>query len=120
MECRRGHVLGYLKFFLQCIIDQCNSYIFKLERIKKIYKEDMKTIEAIRGNSVYRIMPVIMKQIVFTKKEVQELSGVSTNVVANILKKLVELEVIIPDSSVVKKGYRYQKIYEVFVGRNNF
>ena len=76
----------------------------------------MKTIEVIKGNSVYRIMPVIMKQIVFTKKEVQELSGVSTNVVSKIIDQLVELRIIVPDSSVVKKGYRYQRIYEVFVG----
>ena len=116
MECRRGNVAGYIKFFLQCIVDQCNAYIYKLERIKEIYKEDMKTIELIKGNSVYRIMPVIMKQIVFTKKEVQELSGVSTNVVSKIINQLVDLKVIEPDSTMVKKGYRYQKIYEVFVG----
>ncbi len=119
MECRRGNVAGYIKFFLQCVIDQCNAYIYKLERIKEIYKEDMKTIEAIKGNSVYRIMPVIMKQIVFTKKEVQEMSGVSINVVSKIINQLVELKVIVPDASVVKKGYRYQKIYEVFVGAND-
>ena len=41
MECRRGNVAGYIKFFLQCVIDQCNSYTNKLERIKVIYKEDM-------------------------------------------------------------------------------
>ena len=79
----------------------------------------MKTIEVIKGNSVYRIMPVIMKQIVFTKKEVQEMSGVSINVVSKIINQLVELKVIVPDASVVKKGYRYQKIYEVFVGAND-
>ena len=120
MECRRGNVAGYIKFFLQCVIDQCNAYIYKLEKIKEICKEDMKAIEVIKGNSVYRIMPVIMKQIVFTKKEVQELSGVSVNVVSNVIKQLVDLNVIIPDSSIVKKGYRYQKIYEVFVGSKNF
>ena len=120
MECRRGNVSGYIKFFLQCIIDQCNAYIYKLDRIKEIYKEDMKTIEAIKGNSVYKIMPVIMKQIVFTKKEIQELSGVSPNVVSKIINQLVDLNVIIPDSTKMKKGYRYQKIYEVFVGTREF
>lgn len=45
---------------------------YKIEKIKQIYKDDMKKIEEIKGNSVYRIMPVIMKQIVFTKSEVQE------------------------------------------------
>lgn len=116
MECRKGNVTGYIKFFLQCVIDQCNSYINKIERIKKIYREDMEKIKVIKGNSVYRIMPVIMKQIVFTKKEVQEMSGVSVNVVSNIISQLVDLKIIIPDSAIVKKGYRYQKIYEVFVG----
>ncbi len=76
----------------------------------------MKKIEAIKGNSVYKIMPVLMKQIVFTKKEVQVLSGVSASSTSKILKQLVELDIIKPDSTVMKKGYRYQKIYEVFVG----
>ena len=109
---------GYIKFFLQCTIDQCNAYIYKLEKVKQIYKEDMKKIESIKGNSVYRIMPVIMKQIVFTKKEVEEMSGVSKNVVNRIVNQLVELEVIVPDSSIIKKGFRYQRIYDVFVGKN--
>lgn len=120
MECRRGNVAGYIKFFLQCVIDQCNSYINKIERIKEIYKEDMETIKVIKGNSIYRIMPIIMKQIVFTKKEVQEMSGVSVNVVSNIINQLLNLKVIVPDSTIIKKGYRYQKIYEVFVGTRDF
>ncbi len=120
MECRRGNVAGYIKFFLQCVIEQCNNYIYKIERIKSIYREDMKTIEAIKGSSIYRIMPVIMKQIVFTKKEVQDLSGVSVNTVSNIIDQLVNLKIIIPDSSVVKKGYRYQRIYETFVGSKEY
>lgn len=117
MECRRGNVAGYIKFFQQCVIDQCNAYIYKIEKIKEIYREDMKTIEAIKGNSVYRIMPVIMKQIVFTKKEVQDLSGVSINVVSNVINQLADLKIIVPDKTVMKKGYRYQRIYEVFMGR---
>ena len=118
MEFRRGNVAGYIKFFLQCVIDQCNNYIYKIERIKEIYREDMETIKAIKGNSVYRIMPVIMKQIVFTKKEVQEDSGVSINVVSNIINQLVEHGILVSDSTVIKKGYRYQRIYDIFVGRN--
>lgn len=116
MESRKGNLAGFIKFFLQCVIDQCTVYINKLNRIKEIYKEDMKKIEVFRGNSVYKIMPVIMRQIVFTKKEVQDESGVSVNVVSNIINKLVEMGIIIKDSTVVKKGYRYESIYRVFVG----
>lgn len=120
MESRRGNVSGFIKFFLQCVIDQCSSYIYKIGKVKEIYREDMKKIEVIKGNSVYRIMPVIMQQIVFTKKEVQEESGVSYNVVSNIINQLVDLGIIILDSTAVKKGYRYQRIYDVFVGVKEF
>ena len=116
MDCRQGNIIKYLKFFLQCVIDQCNSYIYKINRIKEVYKDDMEIIKVIKGNSIYRIMPVIMKQIVFTKKEIQELSGVSVNVVSNIINQLVELNVIIPDNRFIKKGYCYKKIYDIFVG----
>ena len=116
MECRKGNVVKYIKFFLQCVIDQCNSYIYKINRIKEVYKEDMEKIKVIRGNSVYRIMPVIMKQIVFTKKEVQDLSGLSVNVVSSIINQLVELNILVPDTKVIKKGYCYKKIYDIFLG----
>lgn len=119
MESRRGNITGFIKFFLQCVIDQCNSYINKINRIKEIYREDMKAIECIKGNAVYRIMPVIMRQIVFTKKEVENESGVSVNSVSKIINKLVDMQILIKDSSVIKRGYRYQRIYDVFVDRNN-
>ncbi len=121
MDMRRGNIVAYIKFFLQCTIDQCSSYIYKLERLKKIYKEDMETIKAIKGNSVYKIMPVVSKQIVFTKKEIQDYSGVSVNVVSRVIDQLVDLGILVKDSSVMKKGYRYQRIYDVFVnsGMNN-
>ena len=116
MESRRGNMAGFIKFFLQCTIDQCSSYIYKIGRIKEIYREDMQKIKSIRGNSVYRIMPVLMRQIVFTKKEVAEESGVSLNSVAKIFTELVDMGIIVPDTTVIKKGFRYQRIYEVFVG----
>ena len=61
-----------------------------------------------------------MRQIVFTKKEVQDESGVSVNVVSNIINQLVEMEILVKDSIVIKKGYRYQRIYDVFVGNREY
>lgn len=116
MEFRKGNTISYIKFFLQCVGDQCNAYIHRIEQIKSIYIEDMELIRQIKGNSIYRIMPVIMRQIVFTKKEVQEASGVSVNIVSNIINRLVALGILIPDSTKMKKGYRYKRIYDVFVG----
>ena len=118
-ESRKGNMLGFIKFFLQCIIEQCNNYISKIGKIKKIYNNDMNRIKEIKGNSVYRIMPIIMKQIVFTKQEVEECSGISRNAVSNIINQLVKINILVKDSIYAKKGYRYSEIYDVFVGKDN-
>jgi len=117
-ESRKGNILGFIKFFLQCIIEQCNNYIFKINRIKQIYKEDMEKIKTLKGNSVYRVMPIIMKQVVFTKREVELESGVSRNIVSNLINKLVEMNIVEEDLSHVKKMYKYKAMYNVFVGKD--
>ena len=117
-ESRKGNMLGFIKFFLQCIIEQCNNYIFKINKIKKIYNNDMQKLKEIKGNSVYRIMPILMRQIVFTKKEVELESGVSRNAVSKIIDKLVNLNILEKDTSHVKVVYKYKDIYNVFVGND--
>lgn len=77
----------------------------------------MKTIEQVHSGMVYKVMPVIMSQIVFTKKEIEDLTGVSKATVLRIINRLEELEVITKDDSVMKKGYKYKKIYDLFVGK---
>lgn len=116
-DSRKGNMIGFIKFFLQCVIEQCNNYIFKINKIKQIYKTDMEKVKSIKGNSVYRIMPVILKQVVFTKKEVEMESGVSRNVVSNVISKLVELNIVDEENSFNKKTYKYKNIYNVFVGK---
>ncbi len=117
-ESRNGNLLGFIKFFLQCIIEQCNNYIAKINRIQKIYEKDMKLIESINSNAIYRIMPAIMHQIVFTKKEIEDESGASRNTVSTLIDKLEEIGIIVKDSTYAKLGYRYNEIYNVFVGKN--
>ena len=117
-ESRNGNMLGFIKFFLQCIIEQCNNYIAKINRIQKIYEKDMKLIETLNSNAIYRIMPAIMHQIVFTKKEIEDESGVSRNTVSTLIDKLEEIGILVTDSTYAKLGYRYNEIYNVFVGRN--
>ncbi len=115
-ESRKGNMLGFIKFFLQCVIEQCNSYIYKIEKIKQIYKDDMALVSEIQGASIYKIMPVIMKMVVFTKKEVREASGVSENVTGNLINKLVDMGIVVKDDTINKRGFKYKKIYNVFVG----
>ena len=117
-EGRNGNILGFIKFFLQCIIEQCNNYIAKIKRIQKIYEKDMKAVEKLNSNAVYRIMPAIMHQIVFTKKEIEDESGASRNTVSTLIDKLEEMGIIVADSAHTKLGYRYNEIYNVFVGKD--
>ena len=63
-------MIGFIKFFLQCIIEQCNNYIAKINRIKQIYIKDMEKLKILNSNAVYIIMPALMRHIVFTKKEI--------------------------------------------------
>ena len=116
-ESRNGNMLGFIKFFLQCIIEQCNSNIAKINRIQKIYEEDLKLIQKLNSNAVYRLMPAIFHQIVFTKKEIEEETGLSRNTISNLIDKLEKLGILVKDSSYAKLAYRYNKIYHVFVGK---
>ena len=118
-ESRKGNMSGFIKFFLQCIIEQCNNYISKINMIKSIYNRDMDKIKTLNSNAVYRIMPAMMHQIVFTKKEIEEESGVSRNTVSTLIDQLIELGILVPDSTYAKLGYRYKAIYDVFVEKND-
>ena len=118
-ESRKGNMLGFIKFFLQCIIEQCNNYISKINMIKSIYNRDMDKIKTLNSNAVYRIMPAMMHQIVFTKKEIEEEYGVSRNTVSTLIDQLIELGILVPDSTYAKLGYRYKAIYDVFVEKND-
>ena len=75
-------------------------------------------IETLNSNAIYRIMPAIMHQIVFTKKEIEDESGVSRNTVSTLIDKLEEIGILVTDSTYAKLGYRYNEIYNVFVGKN--
>lgn len=117
-ESRKGNMLGFIKFFLQCVIEQCDNYIAKINRIKNIYNEDMDKIKTLNSNAIYRIMPIIMQQIVFTKTEVAKLSGVSRNTVSNLIDSLVVMNILVMDSTYAKLAYRYKSIYDVFLGKD--
>jgi len=119
MESRKGNYLGYIKFFLQCVVDQCNSFIYKMNEIDRIYKEDMAKMETIRSATLYKIMPIILSQVVFTKKELEDMTGLSKSTINRTIQKMEELNVISYDDSVRKKSYRYTSVYNVFVGKRN-
>ena len=117
-ECRNGNVDGFIRFFLQCVVDQCTRNIGRIEKINRGYDEDEKTIkDAISGSLVLKMHPLMMKKIVFTASEMAEELGAHVNSINNILKRLVELNIVMKEK---KEGtnritYRYIRIYDTFV-----
>lgn len=117
-ECRNGNVDGFIRFFLQCVVDQCTRNIGRIEKINRVYDEDEKTIkDAISGSLVLKMHPLMMKKIVFTAVEMAEELGAHVNSINNILKRLVELNIVMKEK---KEGtnritYRYIRIYDTFV-----
>ncbi len=117
-ECRNGNIDGFIRFFLQCVVDQCTRNINRIEKINKVYDEDETTIKNnLNGSIVLRMHPLMMKKIVFTPNEMADELGVHVNSIMNILNKLVELGIVTKEK---KEGtnritYRYSRIYDVFV-----
>ncbi len=117
-ECRNGNIDGFIRFFLQCITDQCTRNINRIEKINKVYDEDQKIIkENIKGTIILNMHPLMMKKIVFTANEMAEELNVHINSINLILKKLVRLNIVEKEK---KPGtnritYRYIKVYDTFV-----
>lgn len=118
MQTRQGNIEAFIKFFMQCVIDQCGNYIRKLEIIKKIYREDMEVIKEIGGSTIYRMVPLMMKEVVFTKKYMEEQAQVSKNTLTKNINKLIKLGILEDISQGRRKEYRYKRIYEVFIGNS--
>ena len=62
-------------------------------------------------------MPSILKQVIFTKKDIEVDTKISRNVVARIIDQLVDLKIIEPDNTIAKKAYKYTEIYNVFTNQ---
>ena len=76
----------------------------------------MEKVKSINGASIHVIMPILIKQIVFTKSELEKLTNLSRSTINRIIDRLVKLGIIVPDSKRVAKGYKYLNVYNVFVG----
>lgn len=117
-ECRNGNVDGFIRFFLQCVVDQCTRNIGRIEKINKVYDEDEETIrQNIKGSVVLKMHPLMMKKIVFTPQEIAKELGAHINTILGILNKMIKLKMIIKEkkNGTNRVTYRYIRIYDTFV-----
>lgn len=108
----------FIKFFLQCIIDQCNLNIKKLKKLNKIYNYDLEKFKTdIGGTTIYKIYPIMLKKVVFTVNDIVTESKLHINSVNKVLNKLVDNGYLIKGKKegTTRVTYCYKKVYDVFV-----
>ena len=117
-ECRNGNVDRFIRFFLQCVVDQCTRNIGRIEKINRVYDEDEETIKKnIKGSIVLKMHPIMMKKIVFTSQEMKEELGAHINTINRILNQMIKLKMIKKEKKegTSKITYRYIRVYDTFV-----
>lgn len=113
---------NFVKFMLECIINQCNINIKRIKKLNKIYKKDLEDFKiTIGGTTIFKIYPIIIRKITFTTNDIVEETKIHINSINKVLNKLVEQGYLIKEK---KKGttrvtFTYKNMYEVFVNGNN-
>lgn len=69
-----------------------------IESTRKIWQN-----ETIHSATLYKIMPILLSQVVFTKKELEDMTGLSKSTINRTIQKMEELNVVSYDDSVRKR-----------------
>lgn len=110
-------IIHFVKFMLQCIIDQCNLNIKKIKKLNKIYKHDLEEFKTeIGGTTIYKIYPEILRRVVFTTADIVNDCNIHINSVNKVLNKLVSKGYLIKEK---KKGtnrvtFCYKNVNDIF------
>ena len=113
----KDDVESFIKFILECIIDQCNRNIKRITKLNKIYENDLEEFKnVIGGTTIYKVYPFIIKKICFTTNDVVTECKLHINSVNKVLNKLVEHGYLIKEK---KKGtnrvtFCYKNMLDVF------
>ncbi len=108
---------SFIRFILECIIDQCNRNIKKIKRLNKIYESDLESFKnIIGGTTIYKVYPFITKKLCFTTNDVVTECKLHINSVNKVLNKLVEHGYLTKEK---KKGtnrvtFSYNNMLDVF------
>lgn len=112
------NIYNFIKFFLECIINQCNFNIKKIKNLNKVYKNDLDEFKkTIGGSTIYKVYPVIAKKIVFTTNDIVSECKLHINSVNKVLNKLVEEGYLLKEK---KKGttrvtFIYKNMYNILI-----
>ena len=112
----------FIKFILECIINQCGINIKRIKKLNKIYTRDLEDFKiTIGGSTIYKVYPVIAKRIVFTTNDIVEECKLHINSVNKVLNKLVEQGYLVKEK---RKGtnrvtFTYTNMYDILTNTSN-
>ncbi len=109
----KGKYEEWLKFFLRGIIDMCNSSINTIEKISGLitkYNEKINSSKSNNKDLLFKIMNYIYKHPYFDSGDLIETFNISKPTASSVIKKLIDLSIIIPTSE--KKRYVTYKCFE--------
>lgn len=117
---RKGNIIPFIKFFMQCISEQSQSNIFKLTKVETIYENDKKfIIENYNGENILKVLDYALGNIVFSEQDIQESTLIPLSTIKKIIKRLLDSNILIKDKRNKKITYCYKNIYDIFVNKNN-
>lgn len=108
----------FILFFLQCVIDQCNKNIKKIKKLNKIYKKDYEDFKTtIGGTTIYKVLPIMLRKVVFTTNDIVTEGKIHINSVNKVLNKLVDKGYLIKEKkkNTNRVTFCYKSIYDVYV-----
>ncbi len=108
----------FIKFILECIINQCNLNIKKIKKLNKVYETDYESFkEIIGGSTIYKVYPSILKRVVFTTNDIIQDTKLHINSVNKVLNKLVSQGYLVKEkkNSSNRVTFTYTNLYNVFI-----
>lgn len=118
-DSREGNYLPFIKFFLNCIVDQCRANIYRINRMNEIYEEDKILIDQnIGGSVILKMFPYAMSKVVFSAGEISKDLNISQTSINKVLGKLTDLNILVKEkkTNTNRITYRYKRIYETLIG----
>lgn len=113
---RKNKETNFIKFFLQCAIDQSRVYIYRTAKIKELITRDRELIVKEIKNNGYNLFQLLVKRVVVNAKLLSNELEISSRTANNYLNKLIDLNIIAKNSG--SSNYVYLELLKLFNPEN--
>ncbi len=109
---RKNKEENFIKFFLQCVIDQSRVYIYRTTKVKELIKQDREITVTLIGSNGYNLYQLLLSKVVITTKLVAEELSISPRTANNYINKLIECGMLLKING--STTYVYKDLLRLF------